>query len=308
MKKSTFTKSLMVLAILFIAFTTNAQCNASFTSALGPAGSASFNSTSTGTVNPCIYWWNFGDGNTGAGASPVHTYSVNGNYQVYLTISSGSPACNDSASAVVVITNTTGIPCTPTVSFSMQKDSLALPAIVWNGVPNYPLNIVAANWQWGDGSNTTGLYPSHTYAVAGFYTVCVTITVSCGGGATAQACSVQNIWKSAAGGSNAMAVLHIVNQFPTGIKNLNHENVAFTIYPNPNNGEFNIEMQSDMSAKFLEVSVVNLMGELVYTLKEDTQSNSISKKLNLNNLANGTYFVKTNTGNSITTKKLVINK
>jgi PKD repeat protein len=44
------------------------------------------------------YDWNFGDGNTGSGAAPSHTYNLAGNYIVSLTVTdNGSPSLNNTA-------------------------------------------------------------------------------------------------------------------------------------------------------------------------------------------------------------------
>ena len=51
------------------------------------------------------YAWNFGDGNTGSGATPTHIYATHGNYIVSLTVSdNGSPVLSSTAttSATVV--------------------------------------------------------------------------------------------------------------------------------------------------------------------------------------------------------------
>ncbi len=40
--------------------------------------------------NPLTYFWNFGDGQTSTDVSPIHTYALDGNYTVSLTVSNGS--------------------------------------------------------------------------------------------------------------------------------------------------------------------------------------------------------------------------
>ncbi len=74
--------------------------------ALGPyrgtAGSTiGFSSTVAGAANP-TYVWNFGDGTTGAGASPTHTYDRAGSYTA--TLSVGDPATGASAADFATVT------------------------------------------------------------------------------------------------------------------------------------------------------------------------------------------------------------
>lgn len=62
---------------------------ASFTSVLGTATLSNLPVTfnaSTSSVGTS-YQWNFGDGNTGSGISPVHNYTTNGTYTVQLVVS-----------------------------------------------------------------------------------------------------------------------------------------------------------------------------------------------------------------------------
>ena len=69
-----------------------------------------------------------------------------------------------------------------------------------------------------------------------------------------------------------------------------------SLYPNPNNGIFNIvglEIEST-------VKVTNSLGELIYFEK------SASQKLNLNYLNKGIYFVHINNSRTSTSKKIII--
>jgi|GEM_PF-1259861 len=50
----------------------------------------------------------------------------------------------------------------------------------WDAYPSYSSYVTSARWYWGDGTSTTGLYPSHTYSVAGRYNICVAAYSSCG--------------------------------------------------------------------------------------------------------------------------------
>lgn len=73
----------------------NTTCNAYFTWYIDPATNETFiNNLSTGS--PIQYSWNYGDGNTGFGYNPSHTYNSGGWYEICLTIGTpNTPACYD---------------------------------------------------------------------------------------------------------------------------------------------------------------------------------------------------------------------
>src|SRR5690606_30149447 len=77
--------------------------NPSFTATPGAATSTDLTvvfdaSASTGATN---YNWDFGDGNTGTGVNPTHTYTANGSYTVKLVAT--SPCGIDSTTQTIVI-------------------------------------------------------------------------------------------------------------------------------------------------------------------------------------------------------------
>ncbi|MEO0470290.1 MAG: PKD domain-containing protein, partial [Bacteroidota bacterium] len=70
--------------------------------------------------DPLTYSWDFGDGNTGSGLSPSHTYNAAGNFTAVLTISDGS--LNDDASIAISVSNPGG-GCTENVINSEDFES-----------------------------------------------------------------------------------------------------------------------------------------------------------------------------------------
>ncbi len=74
---------------------------------------------------------------------------------------------------------------------------------------------------------------------------------------------------------------------------------TFSVYPNPNNGIFNINM---ISSSNNNIQITNVLGELVYS----NNINSNSATINLSPLTKGVYFVKVNNNNNIETKSIVI--
>jgi hypothetical protein len=84
-----------------------------------------------------------------------------------------------------------------------------------------------------------------------------------------------------------------------GIKSISANN-SISIFPNPTTGLLNINAVEVNSS----VDVYNVIGDKVY-------SNTLVKGNNvvdLSGLANGAYFVKLNSNNQITTKKVVLTK
>lgn len=89
---------------------------------------------------------------------------------------------------------------------------------------------------------------------------------------------------------------------PLSTKNLDFTN--FKIYPNPNRGEFNIELNSNLSSK-ISVEVFDLRGIKIYKnmFKNDGDFN---EKINLNNAQSGMYILNVTDGVRKSTRKIII--
>jgi PKD repeat protein len=111
------------------------------------------------------YTWDFGDGNSGTGITTTHAYTAAGVY-----------------TATVVASNTTDIVST-TTSVTILEAILGLAAT--NDSPkeiNAPVSFTASvtsgtsisyTWDFGDGSNGTGITTTHAYTAPGLYTATV---------------------------------------------------------------------------------------------------------------------------------------
>jgi PKD repeat protein len=272
---------------------------AGYTYSLGNNGQVFFTSTSTGTTGNTYYYWDFGDGGYSNVINPMHTYMGNGTYSVnLLLLDSTYFSCNDIYGGLVNYT-----PCIANVSFNMLKDSTQLPAIVWDAYPSYPGNIVSATWNWGDGSTTNGLYPSHTYSAAGMYNICVTISVSCG--ATATVCSNTNIYRQIEGAQNmsAGATVNVINAIPTAIKANETQLSEVKIFPNPNSGEF--EIRAEGLGAEASVHIFNILGEKVFESKLESNG---SKKISMADVSSGCYLVKIISGEKSANSRIIITR
>ncbi len=271
-----------------------------FTHTVGANGLVNFSSTSTGTNALTGYSWNFGDGNNGNGANTSHVYN-NGNYIATLNAVNYSvnPSCSDTSShSIIVNTNT----CIANANFSIAPTATAQ---YWNVIPAAPANVSSAIWTWGDGSSSNILYTSHQYSAAGTYSICLTVTVNCG--ATSYHCSSYYIFRSSEQDNSAMIYVNVIDPYIfMANSNIEMKSILYTIYPNPSNGDFNLNV-SGLDYGLVKVSISKIIGTQVFETEVEASNGSLSKELHVNYLSNGIYFVKINSGKKEHIKKIVIN-
>jgi subtilisin-like proprotein convertase family protein len=76
------------------------------------------------------------------------------------------------------------------------------------------------------------------------------------------------------------------------------------IYPNPNNGNFNVQFTSNSSNE-INVGVHDMRGREIFT-KTYTNNGLFNENLQLNNVQTGIYMVTIQDGSSKVTKKIVV--
>ena len=137
----------------------------------------------TGSTDPegyaLSYSWDFGDNTTGVGATPTHTYSRCGNYNVGLTVTDIVSLTGTASTTVTVSSSGIDNPVANagggtaghydgTVAANVQFDGSA------SADPD--CTIAQYNWDFGDGTTGLGVNPTHSYTTAGDYVVSLTVT------------------------------------------------------------------------------------------------------------------------------------
>ncbi|KKG26024.1 PKD domain-containing protein [Methanosarcina sp. 2.H.T.1A.8] len=112
--------------------------------------------------------WNFGDGSSSTGLNPVHTYSEAGLYTVSLTATGNGTSVTKTVEDCINVT----IPPVPDFSANVTEGTFPL-SVQFTDESQYAESV---EWNFGDGSSSTGLNPVHTYSEAGLYTVSLTAT------------------------------------------------------------------------------------------------------------------------------------
>ena len=127
-----------------------------------------FNNTSSS--NSINFNWEFPGGTpaTSTAQNPVVVYNAAGVYTVMLTVS------NSAGSSLTTKVNYITVGTTPVAGFTAitNGDSVAFTNTTQNGS--------SYSWNFGDGTSSTEVDPSHSYANDGTYTVVLTATNTCG--------------------------------------------------------------------------------------------------------------------------------
>lgn len=92
------------------------------------------------------------------------------------------------------------------------------------------------------------------------------------------------------------------NNVATLLKDVN-SNLEFNIFPNPNNGQFEINYSSSTNLK-TEIRVLDVLGKVVY----QTEMTDDKVLIDLNTQSAGIYYVVLMSENKLITKKIVVEK
>lgn len=191
-------------------------------------------SVSTGVTS---YIWDFGDGNSGTGVNPTHTYALSQNYNVTLM---GVNACGDTVS----ITNSVALCGPPIAKWTYQIISSGGSGMLvqFDGTASVGSTY---EWDFGDGGTASGTnFPTHTYSTPGlFYWVQLIVGNACG---------------------QTDTMRYKLSQI--GVEEVSAS--EFTLYPNPNSGVFTVVLPADypedVSLSLLQIDGRVLMESVEY--------------------------------------------
>ncbi|MCC6372369.1 MAG: T9SS type A sorting domain-containing protein, partial [Bacteroidia bacterium] len=132
----------------------------------------------------------------------------------------------------------------------------------------------ATSYQWSTGASTSSITVSPTVNVVYNYSVVGVDNNSC----------------------TASANINLSVDACVGVTELNKVGLAVGVYPNPNNGEFTVELKNGLISNIV---VTDVTGRVVLNSKTDSDKVNV----NLNTFANGVYYVQVvSEGNSSVVK------
>jgi PKD repeat protein len=152
-----------------------------------PGAACTFTDASTdaeGNETITTRTWEFGDGNTGSGATAANTYTSAGTYNVKLTVTDNTGLTGTVTKPVTVAAGTNSL---PTAEFDLPSCTAGTPCGFQSGATDTDGTIADADTRWNFGDTSaeeTGINVTHTFAAPGTYNVVLTVTDNAGGTGT----------------------------------------------------------------------------------------------------------------------------
>ena len=261
---------------------TGSYCQASYCyTATDTSGflDVTFYNVSTSDDSITNVYWDFNDGSLSIQYTDVqHIFTTPVPNQItYLYIQTLSGCQSVFIDTIQVGSNCDTVPCTPPVAGFGYTDSILT-------VNFYDSSIYATSWLWnfGDSSSDTIQNPIHTYVNSGNYNVCLYASSVCDTDTICQSVNITGV------------------SIQEGVMENN-----FVIYPNPNTGEFIIEFDLQYITD-IDLKILNVIGQAVYTETLLSVQGSYQKHLDLNEFAKGVYTFELITNKGIINRKIII--
>lgn len=153
----------------------------------------------------------------------------------------------------------------------------------------------AFEWDYGNQTGSVNTNGAKIYDSIGVYTVTLTASNSSGCVITSAPLSLQILPASHQVCSGLVGIEEVVL-----LSNIN-------LYPNPNSGLFVVDL-SKVNASMANVAVVDMLGKVVYNSNAFSTSANPIHNIDINNAANGIYFVRITADGVTVTSKISVAK
>ncbi|MFZ1516502.1 MAG: PKD domain-containing protein [Saprospiraceae bacterium] len=253
--------------------------------------------------NGGTYLWNFGDMETSTEENPTHTYKAEGEYEVTMTMTNDCGISELKQRVIVYLI--------PKVNFSSTKTRICAGDQV-NYIDESSKDVNDWNWQFEEGEPATSIdkNPSVTYKKPGIYAVKLTVKNTNGENFITKTNYIEVISSVLCPdktGKKRKVQLGEESDPGKSINSRSRINADVNIFPNPNNGIFNISLGPISPNAKISLVLTDMMGrELYINSAPEIQDGFMS--MHLNYLESGTYILQCKLDSDILTKKLVITK
>ena len=191
---------------------------------------------------------------------------------------------------------------TPTVSFTLVQD--AAPHI-WDAYPTYTGGTpnYSYNWAWGDGTYSAAAYPSHTYSVAGTYSICVQVIDA--NGCSSTYCQNDSVYRLANNSPLSTMVYVNVKSSAAGIEQVTGSKNQVTVYPNPASTTLQVSIPGS-SGGALTIKMFDIVGNEISPLLISQKAENAT--IEAGSLSNGVYFISVIGGGQSIVQKVIVQR
>ena len=95
-----------------------------------------------------------------------------------------------------------------------------------------------------------------------------------------------------------------ITSFTTGIAGIISDN-AISIYPNPNNGTFNLIMEG-LNNSSITINIADVLDQIIIKENYKTSTGTLSKTIDISQYHAGIYFIKIMVGDNIINRKIIV--
>jgi hypothetical protein len=126
--------------------------------------------------------WTFGDNSSSDEFSPIHYYTATGTYTICLTVTifDGNQCCTSTICTDVNINKACDRGCTIDAELLYSFNELNCTYYFQSNIINTGSPITSVSWNFGDGTTSNSMNPTHQFPGPGAYHVCVYIFAGCG--------------------------------------------------------------------------------------------------------------------------------
>lgn len=161
-------------------------------------------------------------------------------------------------------------------------------------------------WDFGDGSTSTELYPTHFYESDGPFTLCLFVTFEDTTGNYCEISYCQVLDGSLFGGSGVLSGGFMINVIPLGTLSAGVEfaNQEIAVYPNPTNDIATVSFVSTLSS-MLTLSITDITGKILEQRQVSSSTGQQTMQVDLSEFPQGLYLIGLDQAGSRTYAKVV---
>ena len=207
--------------------------------------------------------------------NPTVVYEMPGTYSVVLQVTNAAGENTTLESSFIVAD------ASPVANFEFEvEDSTVTLMNSSSSATNY-------FWNFGDGTTSEEMDPTHQYNELGDFEVQLIATnADCGTDTITQVVSIT---------------------MPTTSVDLTEYLEDFQLFPNPNTGQFTLLMEGE-SREVMNFRMINILGQVIHQETLDFRSGHLRKMFVMDGLSSGTYLIELRSEDEVMYRKVIIER